>query len=102
MSVQIETAEIGTPLLDGLEQNVKRVVLHIANLREENQRLELRVRDLQARCLELEKQMEAGQKDPSSVEIKQLKIAEKTWQKERVEVAKQIDAIVEKLDALES
>jgi len=102
MEAQLESTELKTPSLDGLEKSVKRAVSIIADLRAEREKLKQRVNELEGRCGELERQMEAERRDSSAQELKQLKTAEKSWQKERNEIADQIDAAIQKLKNMES
>jgi hypothetical protein len=102
MEAQLETKEIKAPLLDQLERNVKRAVSVIADLRAQRDKLERNIRELEARCGELESEMEAQRRDSSAEELKELKAAEKGWQKERNQIADRIDAAVQKLKNIES
>jgi FtsZ-binding cell division protein ZapB len=102
MEAQLESTEVKTPSLDGLEQSVKRAVSIIADLRAEREKLKQSLSELETRCGELERQIEAGRRDNSALELKQLKAAEKNWQKERNEIADQIDAAIQKLHNMES
>jgi FtsZ-binding cell division protein ZapB len=102
MEAQLESTEVKTLSLDGLEQSVKRAVSIIADLRAERDKLKQSVSTLETRCGELERQIEAGRRDSSALELRQLKAAEKNWQKERNEIADQIDAAVQKLQDMES
>jgi FtsZ-binding cell division protein ZapB len=101
MEAQLESTEVKTPSLDGLEQCVKRAVSIIADLRAERDKLKQSVSTLETRCGELERQIEAGRRDGSALELKQLKTAEKNWQAERNEIADQIDAAIQKLQDME-
>ena len=57
---------------------------------------------LQTRCSELERQIEAGRRDNSALELRQLRAAEKSWQKERNEIADQIETTIQKLHDMAS
>ena len=102
MEAQLESTEVKTPSLDGLEQSVKRAVSIIANLRAEREKLEQSVSKLETRCGDLERQIEEGRRNSSALELKQLKAAEKNWQTERNEIADQIDAAIQKIKDMES
>lgn len=101
MEAQLETTDVNTPSLDGLQQSVKRAVSVITELRAEREHLKRNVSELEARCSELEGRIEAGRRDHTVQELQQLKSAEKNWQKERNEIADQIDAAMQKLQNME-
>ena len=102
MEAQLESAEVKAPSLDGLEQSVQRAVSTITELRAARDKLKQNVSELETRCRELERQIEAGKRNSSALELKQLKAAEKNWQQERNEIADQIDAAIQKLQDMES
>jgi predicted nucleic acid-binding Zn-ribbon protein len=102
MEAQLETTEVKTASLGGLEQSVQRAVATIADLRAQKRRLEKSVSELKTRCMDLEHQLEAQKRDSSLLELKQLRAAEKAWQEERDEIAEQIDGAVQKLQDMES
>ena len=101
MTVQLETTELKTPSLDGLEQSVHRARLLIDRLRDEKHQLERKIGDLQSRCSELEQEVDGLHNDSTVDELTKLRAAEGEWMIEREKFAVEIDGILEKLDGLE-
>lgn len=101
MTMQLETTELKTPSLDGLEQSIHRARLLIGRLRDEKQLLERKIEDLQSRCSDLEQQVDGLHDNSSAEELTRLKAAESEWKVAREEFAIEVDTIVEKLEKLE-
>ena len=101
MEAQLKEPEIKASSLDDIEQRVKRVALLVTQLRGDKHRLEGTVRDLQSRCLFLEKELETS-RNSALDQLQQLRSVESGREQERETVAGQIDTLIEKLEGLKS
>lgn len=101
MEAQLKEPEIKAPSLDDVEQRVKRVAILVTQLRRDRHRLEETVRDLQSRCLLLERELETS-RNGSVDQLRRLHSAENGRKREREAVADQIDTLIEKLEGLKS
>ena len=88
--------------LDALADQIERAAAAIARLRDENSKLNVRVKDLEGRLGAGEKQLAGRKLDEVLSELDLLRGVEKQWTTERKEIAHRIEDLVRKLEKLET
>ena len=88
--------------LDALADQIERAAVAIARLRDENSKLNARVKDLEGKVGAGEKQLAGRKLDEVLSELDLLRGVEKQWTTERKEIAHRIEDLVKKLEKLET
>jgi len=98
-------AELMTAKLEGLDalaDQMERATKAIARLKDDNAKLATRIKDLESKVGNGEKQLAGRKLDEVLAELDLLKGVEKQWTTERKEIAHRIEDLVKKLDKLEA
>ena len=88
--------------LDALADQIERAAGAIARLRDENSKLNVRVKELEGKVGAGEKQLAGRKLDEVLSELDLLRGVEKQWTTERKEIAHRIEDLVRKLEKLET
>ncbi len=96
-----ETAVMHTDL-DRLTERVEKAAALVLQLREDRTRLEQERNDLAARLGDLERKLQGNDAAALVQELSVLHKEQREWQVERRDVATRIEALVKKLERLES
>jgi chromosome segregation ATPase len=88
--------------LDKLTERVEKAANLVLQLREDRARLEQERNELSARLLDVERKLQGADAAALVQELTQLRKEEREWQAERRDVASRIEALVKKLERLES
>lgn len=98
----MDTAVVTTADLDKLAERVERAATLVQQLREKNAKLEQEKGELATKLAETEQKLQ-GQ-DPGAIvqELAALKKEQREWHGERREVATRIEALLKKLERIES
>jgi len=98
-------AELIGDKLEGLDARAdqrERAAVAIARLRDENGKLNVRVKELEGKVGAGEKQLAGRKLDEVLSELDLLRGVEKQWTTERKEIAHRIEDLVKKLEKLET
>ena len=88
--------------LDLLAEQIDRAVSALARLKQDNHRLETRVRELQGVLGDGERKLNGKKLQDVLGELDGLRTAEKAWAAERKEIANRIEELARKLERLEA
>jgi predicted nucleic acid-binding Zn-ribbon protein len=96
-----ETAVMQTDL-DRLTERVEKAAAIVQQLRDDRTRLEQERSELAARLQDMEQKLQGNDAATLVLELGQLQKEQREWQAERRDVASRIEALVRKLERLES
>jgi chromosome segregation ATPase len=88
--------------LDALADQIERAAVAIARLRDENSKLNVRVKELESTVGTGERQLAGRKLDEVLAELDLLRGIEKQWTTERKEIAHRIEDLVKKLEKIET